>query len=273
MDGKTFSEELESTPIDIPHAALSFAREIAYPDLEINLYARMLDQLVDWARETVTPARTISAKVEALGDFLFHKFGFRGNEADYSDPRNSYLNEVLDRRLGIPISLSVVYLAVAQGVGLDAQGVGLPGHFIVRVKTPHELVYLDPFHRGARLSVSDCALLVQASTGYESSFLTEWLEPSTPDEILGRMLNNLRNIYVQQGDWPKALAVLERLHQSQPGQAQHLLDMGLIHHQHGSLRRAVDYYERYLTIAPDEPGSQEVQLNLEAAARKLAQLN
>jgi regulator of sirC expression with transglutaminase-like and TPR domain len=269
----SFSKEVSRQRIDLPRAALSFAREIAYPDLEILLYVQMLDQLADWARSATASARTPAAKVDALGEFLFRKFGFRGNSTEYDDPRNSYLNEVLDRRLGIPISLSVVYQSVARGVGLDAQGVGLPGHFIVRVETPQESIYLDPFHLGARLTISDCASLVQASTGYEGEFRMEWLEPSPPGEILARMLNNLRNVYVQQGDWTLALAVLERLLQAQPDHPQHLLDMGLIHHQYGSLRKAVDYYERYLTLAPEAPEAQEVQRNLEATARRLAQLN
>jgi regulator of sirC expression with transglutaminase-like and TPR domain len=273
MSDYIYSDELKRTPIDIPRAALSFAKEIAYPELDIPLYIQMLDQLVEWARNATDSARTPSARVDALGEFLFQNFGLQGNAADYQDPRNSYLNEVLDRRLGIPISLSVVYLAVAKGLGLDAQGVGLPGHFIVRVESPYGLIYLDPFHSGARLSVSDCARLVRASTGYEGDFQMEWLEPSAPGEILARMLNNLKNIYVKHGDWPKALAVLERLHITQPDQAQHLLDMGLIHHEHGLLRKAVDYYERYLAMAPDDPGAQEVRQNLEAAALRLAQLN
>jgi regulator of sirC expression with transglutaminase-like and TPR domain len=269
----TYSEELNRTPIDIPQAALSYAMEIAYPELEMQIYIDMLAQLENWAREATASAITPSAKVDALGEFLFQKFGFAGNTADYQDPRNSYLNEVLDRRLGIPISLSVVYLAVARGVGLDAQGVGLPGHFIVRVETPGEWIYLDPFHLGARLSIADCAQLVRASTGYEGEFRMDWLEPASHGEILGRMLNNLRNIYIQQGEWLMALAVLECLQLTQPDQVQHLLDLGLIHHQYGSLRKAVEFFERYLILAPDSPEAGEVRRNLEGAARRLAQLN
>jgi regulator of sirC expression with transglutaminase-like and TPR domain len=268
-----FGEALKSRPIDLPQAALRFAREIAYPDLDVHLYTGILDRLVDWAQEAAAPARTLSAKIDVVADFLFHRFEFRGNAADYNDPRNSYLNEVLERRLGIPISLSVVFLAVSQGVGLPAQGVGLPGHFIVRVQTGQEPVYLDPFQGGQRLSISDCANLVYTSTGYQGEFQMEWLDPTPPRDILARMLNNLRNIYIQEGDWTKSLAVLERLHLAQPDHPQHLLDLGLIHHQYGLLRRAVDYYERFLTIAPEDPGAAEAQQNLVAAARRLVQLN
>ena len=141
---------------------------------------------------------------------------FRGNSATYQDPRNSYLNEVIERRLGIPISLSVIYIAIAQDLGLPAHGVGLPGHFIVGIRDNGDEIYIDPFHGGVRLFQADCVQLVREATGISGAFQPEWLKPVSPVVILTRMLNNLRNIYLHQADWTHALAVVERLRLLQP---------------------------------------------------------
>jgi regulator of sirC expression with transglutaminase-like and TPR domain len=273
MPETPFRRELERSPIDVPRAALYFAREIAYPDLDTGLYLALIDQLIKWAREVIPPAKSVPAQASVLGDLLFGRFGFQGNAADYTDPRNSFLNEVLDRRLGIPISLSVIYIAVAQGLGLEARGVGLPGHFIVSLQTEAGPLYLDPFHQGSILSIEDCAELVYRTTGYQGEFRTEWLEPAVPRQILVRMLANLRNTFVQRADWRNALATLEHLRVLEPDHPEHLLDLGLIHHQHGSLRRAASYYEQYLNRAGNQPGYEEVLKTFQAVTRRLAEMN
>ncbi len=212
-------------------------------------------------------------RAERLAGYLFDQPGFQGNSANYSDPRNSYLNEVLDRRLGIPITLSVIFLCVAQRLALPAHGVGLPGHFIVSVQGESGPLFLDPFHRGEKLSIIACARLVELSTGYNGPFQPEWLEPAQPPEILARMLNNLRNVYLQQGKWQMLLAVVERLSWLQPDNPEHIRDFGMIYQQNGSLSKALECYQRYLSLAPQAGDAEQIRQKLRETAQNLARRN
>jgi regulator of sirC expression with transglutaminase-like and TPR domain len=268
-----FTGELNETPINLPKAALLFAKEIAYPALDITYYMTLLNGLADWAKEEVNSTHDPRSQAEELAQFIFQRLGFQGNATEYHDPRNSYLNEVLDRRLGIPITLSVVYVSVAGRLGIPAFGIGLPGHFVVKIESPGEEVFLDPFHGGALLSAEDCARLVEATTGYAGPLQEEWLKPAPARAILTRMLNNLRNIYLQGEDWNLAKGVIERLHELEPDMHELLRDLGLIHHKSGSLKAAIGYYEQYLKRRPDAPDRETVLHSLQAAAQQLAQRN
>ncbi len=273
MPELTFQEEIHNIPINIPRAALRFAKEIAYPNLQVGDSMALIEQLAGWSREVIHQNVPVFMQARQLADFLFRRFGFLGNPKEYEDPRNSYLNEVLERRLGIPISLSVLYVAVAQTLGLPAYGVGLPGHFIVGVQDPLGAVYFDPFHEGRQLSIDDCARLVEATAGLRGAFQKAWLEPANPLDILIRMLNNLRNVYLKQQAWPQLLGVIEHLRLLQPDLPAHLRDLGLIHHQLGSLRQAVQLYEQYLQSAPEAPDAEVMRGNLQAAAQRMARMN
>jgi len=269
----TFRDQITCSPIDVPHAALCFAREIAYPELDVQHYRSRLDNLCQAARAQLSRFLPLTEQADALSDFLFTQQRFQGNSATYQDPRNSYLNEVIERRLGIPISLSVIYIAIAQKLGLPAIGVGLPGHFIVGIQDTDDEIYLDPFHGGVCLSKADCAQLVREATNFSGAFQPEWLKPVSPAVILTRMLNNLRNIYLHQEDWTQGLAVLERLRMLQPGLPDLLRDMGTIYERKGSLRLAIQYYEQYLTQAPQAPDAETVLAHLRGAAHQLSRLN
>jgi len=274
MDEYTFLDEIHHSPINLPKAALCFAREIAYPDLDVQDYLARFDQLAVAAQTVVPPESPVFTRAAALARYLFQDLGFQGNEANYHDPRNSFLNEVLERHLGIPISLAVLYTTIAQQLGLPAQGVGLPGHFIIGITAPDtNHMYLDPFHGGAPLSVQDCALLVQLTAGYQEPFHNEWLNPVSAVDILTRMLNNLKNIYLHQEDWPHALAVLEHLQALHPELPDFLRDLGTLHHKNGSLQRAILYYDQYLLRAPDATDQALVRRNQQALVEKLARLN
>jgi regulator of sirC expression with transglutaminase-like and TPR domain len=273
MSEPTFQDVIHRSPIDVPWAALCFGREIAYPDLDVQHYRSRIDQLCQAARAQLSPFVSLAEQAEALSDYLFIQQRFQGNSAYYQDARNSYLNEVLERRLGIPISLSVIYIAIAQELGLPARGVGLPGHFIVGVTDSEDEIYLDPFHGGARLSKADCFQLVHEATGFSGTFQPEWLKPVSSSVILTRMLNNLRNIYLHQEDWRRALLVLERLRMLQPDLPDLLRDLGMIYERKGSLQRAIHYYEQYLSRAPQASDADTVLTHLRGVARNLSRLN
>lgn len=266
----SFSDELEQFTISVPRASLLFAREIAYPQLKVSDYLARLDALADDARPALQGAESPAL---ALARYLFLERGFRGNAAAYDDPRNSYLNEVLERRLGIPITLSVVFVAVAHRLNLQAYGVSLPGHFVAGVREGLDEVLLDPFYMGRRLDLDDCQRLVQETTGYEGELDPQWLRPAPPRDIVARMLNNLRVVYVQRERWPEALAVMEHLRQVQPDAPEHLRDLGLIHYQRGRLYDAARYLEAYLKEAPDTPEAGAIRQNLQPVFSRWAKMN
>jgi regulator of sirC expression with transglutaminase-like and TPR domain len=254
-------------------AALLFAREIAYPDLRPSTYLAQLD---DWAvavRDRLTPGETVSSQVDQLVRYLFEDLGLRGNSENYGDPRNSYLNEVMSRRVGLPISLSVIFLEVAQRLGLPAEGVGLPGHFLVAVRLPGFRLLLDPFNRGESVSAEEAARLVRQSTGFEGPLQKEWFEPASPEAIVARMLFNLRGVFVQSEAWPEAMAVVQHLIALQPDEADHLRDLGLLHARGGSKRTAAGYLEKYLMRRPEAKDADLIRQSLNGLVEQLARLN
>lgn len=273
MSDFSFQAEINRPQINIPQAMLCLAREIAYPELDIPHYLNLLAELCQAASHSIPTHLSNSERAEALSDFLFIQQRFQGNSAYYHDPRNSYLNEVLERRLGIPISLSAVYIAVAERIGLPARGIGLPGHFIVGIAGERSEIYIDPFHGGVRLLESDCVQLVREATGFGGSFQAAWLKPIAPRAMLTRMLNNLRNVYLYQGDWRLALGVVQHLLLLQTEMPELQRDLGLIYQRMGSLRLAVQHYLAYLHQAPHAPDAEAIKASVQHITRILARLN
>ncbi len=268
-----FREAVSQPILDVPKAALCFAKGIAYPDLDVAEYLQRLRKLGEDAAEVISPYLPVFSRAEKLADFLFSERGFQGNTQSYQDPRNSFLNQVIDRRLGLPITLSVLYVALAERLSIPAAGVGLPGHYVVKIQPPEGELLLDPFYGGRLLSEDDCMHLVKASTSFHGSFNRAWLRPVSAQATLTRMLNNLRNIFLTQQDWVSSLAVLEHLTILQPDIPDLLRDMALLHHQLGELRPAVDYYELYLERTPSAPDADKMRRNLRLAAQQIARLN
>jgi regulator of sirC expression with transglutaminase-like and TPR domain len=272
MDRDVFAQIVRQPAVDVPYAALLLAREIAYPGLRADPYLAQLDALAAAARPALGFGNELE-RATALAAHLAGKAGFQGNVVAYNDPRNSFLNDVLERRQGIPITLAIVYVAVARRLGLDAYGIGLPGHFIAGVRSGSKRVLLDPFHGGEQLSVADCERLVQETAGYQGPFERAWLDAAPPQSILARLLNNLRLIYFQLADWPKALAVLERLQQLQPDAPDHLRDLGLVHYQQGTFHEAARYLEAYLEREPESPEAIAIRENLAGEFARWARMN
>jgi regulator of sirC expression with transglutaminase-like and TPR domain len=275
IDGTTFAAELrQAGPALSPgRAGLLLARECAYPGLRPSDYLAQLDDLAAQARGPVLAAGDGLDQALTLSEWLFQRLGFAGNTADYADPRNSYLNQVLERRLGIPITLSVVFLEVARRLDLPAEGVGLPGHFIVSIAGEDAPVYLDPFHGGRELSVDDCADLVRRSAGHDGPFDPQWLAPTPPRDIVARMLNNLRVFYVSVEDWAQAIKICERQYQVQPSVTTHLRDLGLLHYRAGAFRKAEAMFTEYLVRAPDAPDIAAVRDGRDRLLVELGRLN
>ena len=275
IDLTTFAAEVaeSSAQLSPARAGLLLARECAYPDLRPSDYLVMLDDLAQASHAALAGLRGPLARGTGLAQFLCQSVGFAGNREDYSDPRNSYLNQVLERRLGIPITLTIVYIEVGWRIGLPVQGVGLPGHFIAQIDGDAGPVYLDPFNDGRIVSTEDCAELVRNSVGLQGIFDPQWLAPASPREIVVRMLNNLRNFYLSVEDWPAAIRVAERLQVMQPGRAGHLRELGVLHYRSGAYRKATELLNEYLTLDPNAPDVDSVRQGRDLLLDELARLN
>lgn len=254
-----FRDELQLTEVNVPRAALQFARALAYPDLNVAEYMSRLFEISEQATDHVAMGRPVADQAERLAAFLFDRLGFSGNNAAYQDPRNSFLNEVLDRRLGIPITLSIVYVDIALRLGIPAFGIGLPGHFIAGVHGPEADIWLDPFHGGRRLDLNDCAEIIHSAIGYEGPLEASWFAPATGRDIIARMLANLRASYVSSNSWAEAAGVIQLLRQVQPEEMAHLRDLGLVYYHQRQLPKAAHYLNTYLSFAPDAPDAQTIR--------------
>ena len=212
-DARTLFMRIAAAPddaISLDEAALLIAQE-EYPDLDRARYLRRLDELAVAARSRVECETSPYGVANALSDYLFEDQKFRGNAEDYYSPRNSFLNDVLDRGFGIPITLSVLYMEVARRLDLTVHGIGLPGHFIVRFDAPDEQILIDPFHRGTILAQDDCRALMSQAGAYSRALEPSLLAPVSKREILYRMLNNLKTVYLSDHDYRRALIAVERL--------------------------------------------------------------
>jgi len=211
-----------ATSRDLAQAALMVA-EAEYPGLDIARYIEMLDTLATRVREAITAAPRTPQMATVL-HVLYEELGFRGNAADYYDPKNSFLNDVLENRRGIPITLAIVLVEICRRVGVDAQGVSFPGHFLVRSSVAGGAMIIDPFD-GRPLDAEDLQLLYARATNDEGPIDPRLLEPASTRQVLLRMLNNLRSIYEGRGDQARLRAVLQRMALLSPSdELQRLLD-------------------------------------------------
>ncbi len=269
-DLEAFAGEVQHAGIDLARAALVMGK-FAYPELDVAGYLSRFDRLADAANHALQAA---DLPALTLAEFLFDELGFSGNAGDYADPRNSFLNEVLERRLGIPISLSVLYLEIAKRVDIRAEGVGLPGHFIVRVtKKNGEVIYLDPFHGGQLLSEDDCRRRVAAVTGGALPFHESFLTPVQSRYILTRMLNNLKNFYSATNDFARSAKVIERLLVLNPDDVTEMRNLGVLYGQMGKRRQAVDLLEYYLNAWPNAQDANVIRNYLKTISDQASKWN
>ncbi len=234
--------------LDFTRASLLVACQ-EYPQLDVDGYhARLAELGARFAARSCGAAPEDS--VLLLSEFLFAEEGFRGNGDDFYDPRNSFLNEVLDRRMGIPISLSAIYLEVAQRAGLRACGVSFPGHFLVRVEGEYAPMIVDPFHGGIRLTTQDCQDRLDHVFGGRIVLKDEMLEPCSKRAMLVRLMRNLKGIYVKTGDHERALRTVELTLLVEPQSRPDRRDRGLILAAMDCYGLAADALEQYLELAP-----------------------
>jgi regulator of sirC expression with transglutaminase-like and TPR domain len=257
-------------PLDVAEVALHLARD-EYPHIDVDAY---LAELQAMAREAQRYMRgRLPARVHGLCRYLFHDMGFRGNKKDYYDPLNSYLNQVLERRLGIPIALSAVTMAVGARAGLLIEGIGLPGHFVVKAVDGAEELVFDPFHGGRVLTTTDCENLVRQVTGKEYEVTPQALTRLPLALVVIRMLNNLKAIYLRRTDMPRAIRVLERLRQLSPDDVDLQRDLGVCLVHDGQPGKAIDLLATYLEASAQALDAEAVRDVLKKAKGMVAEWN
>ncbi len=261
----------EDAAINLAEAALLIAAE-EYPRLDVELYLDRLDYFADLARERAAVARDGIDIITALNATLFDQLGFRGNRESYYDPRNSYLNEVIDRRTGIPITLTVVYIEVAKRIGFPIKGVGLPFHFIAKHEAEGGDVFIDPFNAGGLLGSAGCDELITQMSGGRLELRPEHLEAVTNKQILTRMLSNLLGVH-SASDLRRALAAIDRILLINPDSAPHIRDCGLLLAAIGDRTTAITQLERYLELALDAPDADTIREQIKSIRQSQAKLN
>jgi regulator of sirC expression with transglutaminase-like and TPR domain len=256
--------------VDLALAALLIAAEES--NLDVGRYVAQLDTWGLQARDCL--ALSADEPVEELNRFIFHHLGFHGNQDQYFDPENSFLNRVIDRRAGIPITLSLIYMEVGRRAGLKVEGVSMPGHFIVRVIGSGRTgdVLIDPFNR-KRLSLEECQGRLDESFAGEIRLEPEHLLAATDRQILVRLLTNLKAIYTRNGSYGQAISIVDRILLVAPSLLAERRDRGLLLAQSGRIGEAAAELEHYLRLAKNASDHDRVQEELKKVNQRQAALN
>lgn len=253
--------------VDLMVASLWLAAE-ENPALDVPAYLGRVGLLAARIKLKVRRARSVFDGIHALNELLIEQEGLRGNRADYYDPRNSYVSDVLDRKVGIPIALSIIYIEVARRAGLRLRGIGLPGHFVVRAGDGESEIFIDPFNTGGLLTRREC--LEMARSAGVGDGAERFLEPCGNRAILRRALTNLKAIFLKRDDQARALAAAERIKIVEPGLWENLADLARIHTAMGHYEAAAESLARYVDLAPDThdlASARETLRHLRALAR------
>jgi regulator of sirC expression with transglutaminase-like and TPR domain len=257
-----FAALVASPDCDLGQAALEIAR-IGHPDLDPAPALAALDDLAESVRPRVPREASAPDAVRALARYLFEEQGFRGNADDYYDPRNSFLNDVLERRVGIPISLSVLAIEVGRRLGIPIAGVGFPGHFLIRVEDAREVLLLDCFAGGAVVDEDELLARLRALAGSSgpdfSQIPPRFLEPSPTPDVLARMLRNLLRIYLERREPERALTTVDLLLVLTPESADDLRTRARLYESLECFTSAAADLRRYLKLVPGAEDAADVR--------------
>ena len=267
------SHDIDEDRISLERAALTIAR-MEYPELQTEPYIRLLDQLGKRVDALLPATPEPPNYIVALNQVLFEEEGFQGNVDEYYDPRNSFLNDVLDRKLGIPITLALVYMEVGGRVGFPLFGVGLPGHFLLKhYEVDGREILIDAFNGGDILDTNDCQERLDAIYSGQLTFQPEFLQTVSRRQMLTRMLNNLRGIYISSRNLRKAAQAVDLILALHPRSAEDMKQRGLLRLATGQLRIAADDLENYIRMSPEASDADEMRQTALSIRRKLASMN
>ncbi|MEM6450273.1 MAG: tetratricopeptide repeat protein [Cyanobacteria bacterium P01_D01_bin.105] len=260
--GQRFYQEVQKGDgrINLAAAALYIAQE-DYWEMDASQYLERLDEMAREVRSRLPKGRYPLKVIKVINEYLFEELKFSGNSTDYYDPDNSHLNCVLDRRLGIPITLSLVYLEIAKRLRFPMVGVGIPGHFLIRPVVDEMTVLVDPFHAGETMFLEDCKERFHQQFGGEATWKDEFLSGVFPKAFLARMLTNLKVIYLNNESFSKAVTTLDKLLLLMPREPRLMRDRGLLHYElknYGAAQQDLAGYLRSYPRAPDKPQIQKL---------------
>jgi len=266
-------QEVEDERIDLVRAALTIA-QTEYPNVEIDAYHGRIEELARRVKRLVPDLGDPSESIAALNRVLFEEEGFRGNGEDYYDPRNSFLNDVLDRKLGIPITLAVIYMEVARRVGFPLVGVGMPGHFLLKhYDVEGREILIDPFNRGSILTAKDCQRALDEIYGGQMPLQPEFLMAVSRRQVLVRMLNNLKSIYLSVRNFRKALPIVDLILAIYPRSPEDVKQRALLRWSLGQARGALADLDDYLKMSPDASDADEIRQTAASLRRMMATMN
>jgi regulator of sirC expression with transglutaminase-like and TPR domain len=258
--------DLEDVPVE--EIAFAVVRE-KYPDFDEDHYRQKIDEYARRADLRVGGVVGAHSVIHGLNHYLFEEEGFQGNSSDYYNPANSFLNDVLDTRQGIPITLSILYIAVGRRLGLNVRGVSFPGHFLVRFESEDGVFFIDPYHKGKILTEEECRDRLKEMYGNDLPYHEAFLAPAGHREVLLRMLTNLKLIAFMQRDYPMALKILNRILLFKPEGTFEWKERGLVEYQLECFGPALKDLETYLQKQPDDPDRPDLENYLEDLRSKV----
>ena len=276
--------EGEDDTIDLAYTALLISK-FFYPNLDIDTYIAHIDALAERVRTLLAEQhveeverdmqheKPLLRTIYALNQVLFDEEEFHGNAGDYYNADNSFLNRVLDARVGLPITLSLLYMQVAQRVDLPIYGVGLPYHFVVCCPLPDKKIYIDPFERGTLMSEKDCRERIRALSNGRARLPRQAFAPISRQHLLVRLLTNLKHIYLNAENYDSMLIICDLILLLMPDLAKEYRDRGIIHYQLQHYGRAVRDMKRYVDLAPDATDRYEILNHIKMIRETIARLN
>jgi len=259
--------------IDLARGALTIART-EYPDLDIESYIARIDELASMAEGRIHDVGDAAQTIAALNRTLFEEAGLRGNREDYYDPRNSFLNDVLDRGLGIPITLALIYMEVGRRLGFPLFGVGMPGHFLLKhYDIDGRETLFDCFNGGDILSPKDCQRRLDEIYSGQMTLRPEFLFAVSRRQILTRVLNNLKTVHLGTRNFRKALALVDLLLVIYPRSPEDVKQRAMLRYSLGQTAGAVEDLEQYLKMSPDASDADEIRQAALSIRRMRALMN
>ena len=227
---------------------LKLAQILEYHDLDISKYIKKINEVGNSLSLKINEIKNPTYLISMLNEYFFDELGFRGAEEDYYDPGNSFLNVVFDKKTGIPITLSIIYAEVAKNIGLDLQIVGFPGHVIVKYKNE---IILDPFYRGRLLTIDNLEEILDRNFGDGIEFIPEYLNEATTEQLLTRLLRNLKNAYTQSYAYDKAMKCTDMILGMQPESPEEIRDKGILEERLLRYDKALPLLNKYLELQPE----------------------
>jgi regulator of sirC expression with transglutaminase-like and TPR domain len=265
--------EIEDERVDLLRAALTFAR-VEDPQLDIEHYVRRVAELSARVTKRIQDPDDPAQIISALNVVLFQEEMFRGNTVDYYSPRNSFLHDVLDRRLGIPITLALVYMEVARRVSFQLFGVGMPGHFLLKhYDVDGHAILIDAFEHGSIVTEEDCRQKLDSIYSGQVALQPEFLLPVTRRQMLTRMLNNLRSVYLSQRDFRRAVQIVDLILVIYPRSPEDMKQRAVLRYNLDDYRGALSDFDEYVKMSPDASDAEEIRQTALSLRRSMAMMN